>query len=133
MPYTLKQLKGSSSCMDKIRELKASAEDKGAAKIGDIKFNGIGFFHGLSNMTSRELDLFLSIFPQFPEILECSRKAAEQEKRRRSYEEKITKWRMEEGNKFKRRLEEEEEYERNKIKRQRMLTGSDTGEGTSQQ
>ena len=71
--------------MDKIRELKASAEDKGAAKIGDIKFNGIGFFHGLSNMTSRELDLFLSIFPQFPEILECSRKAAEQEKRRRSY------------------------------------------------
>ena len=70
MPYTLKQLKErSSSCMDKIRELKASAEDKGAAKIGDIKFNGIGFFHGLSNMTSRELDLFLSIFPQFPEIL----------------------------------------------------------------
>ena len=134
MPYSLEQLKERrDSCIKKIQELKASAEDKGAAEIGNLNFNAIRFFHELFETPSEDIDLFLSFFPRFPEILECSRKAAKEEKKRRSFEEKIAKWRIEEGNKFKRKFDEEEKDERNKRKRLRMLTGATgSGEGTSQ-
>ena len=133
MPYTLKQLElRRDSCIKKIQELKASAEDKGAAEFGNLNFNAVGFFHDLLKMPSQNIDLFLKLFPQFPEILECSRQAANAEKRRRSFEEKIAKIKMEQVKKFKRLIEDEEKKERKKRKSLRMLTGA-TGsvEGTS--
>ena len=109
MPYTLKQLElRRDSCIKKIQELKASAEDKGAAEFGNLNFNAVGFFHDLLKMPSQNIDLFLKLFPQFPEILECSRQAANAEKRRRSFEEKIAKIKMEQVKKLKRVFEEEE-------------------------
>ena len=79
MPYSLKQLEERrDSCIKKIQELKASAEDKGAEEIGNLNFNAVGFFHGLFNMRSEEMDSFLSFFP---EILECARKAVNEEKK----------------------------------------------------
>ena len=132
MPYTLKQLElRRDSCIKKIQELKASAEDKGAAEFGNLNFNAVGFFHDLLKMPSQNIDLFLKLFPQFPEILECSRQAANAEKRR-SFEEKIAKIKMEQVKKFKRLIEDEEKKERKKRKSLRMLTGA-TGsvEGTS--
>ena len=134
MPFTLKQLKlRRDSCIKKIQELKASAEDKGAAEIGNLNFNAIGFFHGLFEMRLEEIDLFLSFFPRFPEILECTRKAANEEKRRRSFEIQIENMQKEKAKKLKHVLEEEEKQERKKRKRLRMLTGgaTGTGEGTS--
>ena len=124
MPYTLKQLElRRDSCIKKIQELKASAEDKGAAEIGNMTFNTVNFFNGLFEMSSEHIDLFLQFFPRFPEILECSRQAA--------HEEKITRKKMERENKIRRVLEEEQKKERKKRKRMRMLTGASV-EGTSQ-
>ena len=131
MPYTLKQLElRRDSCIKKIQELKASAEDKGAEEIGNLNFNAIGFFHGLFEMRLEDIDLFLSFFPGFPEILECTRKAANEEKRRRSFEVQIENMMKEKGKKLKRELEEEEELK--KRKHMKMLTGvTGSGEGTS--
>ena len=133
MPFTLKQLElRRDSCIKKIQELKASAEDKGAEEIGNLNFNAIGFFHGLVKMRSEDIDLFLTFFPRFPEILECARKAANEEKRRRNFEVQIEKIRMEKAKKFQRLMEDEQKKERKNIKRLRMLTGATgSGEGTS--
>ena len=109
MPFSLKQLElRGDSCIKKIQELKATVEDKGAEEIGNLTFQANGFFHGLFNMPLEEIDLFLSFFPRFPEILERSRQAANAEKRRRSFEEKIAKIKMEQVKKLKRVFEEEE-------------------------
>ena len=134
MPYTLKQLElRRDSCIKKIQELKASAEDKGAEEIGNLNFNAIGFFHGLFEMRLEDIDLFLSFFPRFPEILECTRKAANEEKRRRSFELQIENMKKEKRKKLKRVFEEEEKKERKKRKHMKMLTGATgSGEGTSQ-
>ena len=134
MPYTLKQLElRRDSCIKKIQELKASAEDKGAEEIGNLNFNAVGFFHGLFNMRSEEMDSFLSFFPRFPEILERARKAVNEEKRRRSFEVQIENIKTEQVKKLKRVFEEEEEKERKKRKHMKMLTGATgSGEGTSQ-
>ena len=134
MPYTLKQLElRRDSCIKKIQELKASAEDKGAEEIGNLNFNAVGFFHGLFNMRSEEMDSLLSFFPRFPEILECARKAVNEEKRRRSFEVQIENIKTEQVKKLKRVFEEEEEKERKKRKHMKMLTGATgSGEGTSQ-
>ena len=133
MPFTLKQLKlRRNSCIKKLQKLKASAEDKGAAEIGNLNFNAIGFFHGLVEMRSEDIDLFLSFFPRFPEILECARKAANEEKRRRNFEVQIEKITMEKAKQVKRLFADEEKEERKQRKRLRMLTGSTgSGEGTS--
>ena len=107
MPFSLKQLElRRDSCIKKIQELKASAEDKGAEEIGNLNFNAIGFFHGLVEMRSEDIDSFLTFFPRFPEILECARKAANEEKRRRNFEAQIEKIRMEKAKKFKRLMED---------------------------
>ena len=134
MPYTLKQLEERrDSCIKKIQELKASAEDKGAEEIGNLNFNAIGFFHGLFEMRLEDIDLFLSFFPRFPEILECSRKAANEEKRRRSFEVQIENMKKEKRKKLKCVFEEEEKKERKKRKHMKMLTGATgSGEGKSQ-
>ena len=134
MPFSLKQLElRRDSCIKKIQELKASVEDKGAEEIGNLNFNAIGFFHGLFEMRLEDIDLFLSFFPRFPEILECTRKAANEEKRRRrSFELQIEKMKMEKVKKLKRVFEEEEKKERKKRKHMEMLTGATGfGEGTS--
>ena len=133
MPYTLKQLElRRDSCIKKIQELKASAEDKGAEEIGNLNFNAIGFFHGLFEMRLEDIDLFLSFFPGFPEILECTRKAANEEKRRRSFEVQIENMKKEKRKKLKCVFEEEEKKERKKRKHMKMLTGATgSGEGTS--
>ena len=45
MPYSLKQLEERrDSCIKKIQELKASAEDKGAKEFGNLNFSAVGFF-----------------------------------------------------------------------------------------
>ena len=133
MPYTLKQLEERrDSCIKKIQELKASAEDKGAAEFGNLNFNAVGFFRELVEMPSQNINLFLKLFPNFPGILECSRQAAKVEKRRRSFEGKISKIKMEKVKKIKRELEEEENQERKKRRSLRMLAGgTGTREGTS--
>ena len=96
----------------------------------NLNFNAIGFFHGLFEMRLEDIDLFLSFFPGFPEILECTRKAANEEKRRRSFEVQIENMMKEKGKKLKRELEEEEELK--KRKHMKMLTGvTGSGEGTS--
>ena len=132
MPYTLKQLEfRRDSCIKKIQELKASAEDKGAEEFGNLNFNAIGFFNGLVEMRSEDIDLFLTFFPQFPRILECVRKAAKEEKRRRKFEVQIEQIRIEQAKKFQRFMEDEQKKERKKRKRLRMLTGgTGSGEGT---
>ena len=111
-----------------MQELKATAEDKGAEQYGAMDFNANGFFTELVEMSSERLDLFLSLFPRFPEILECSRKAVKEEKRRRFFEEEIAKLRKEKGKKIKRQFVDEIETETMTRKRLRMLTG-DTGTG----
>ena len=124
MPYTLKQLKERrDSCIKKIQELKAQVEDKRPEDYGNLNFNAIGFFQELFESPSEKIDSFLSFFPRFPEILECARKAANEEKRRRSFEEQISKLRMEKGMKIKRLFDDEVKEERKTRKRLRMLTG----------
>ena len=134
MPYTLKQLElRRDSCIKKIQELKASAEDKGAKEFGNLNFNAVGFFHGLFEMRLEDIDLFLSFFTGFPEILECTRKAANEKKRRRSFEVQIENMQKEKRKKLKRVFEEEEKKERKKRKHMKMLTGATgSGEGKSQ-
>ena len=84
-------------------------------------------------MRLEDIDLFLSFFPRFPEILECTRKAANEEKRRRSFELQIENMKKEKRKKLKRVFEEEEKKERKKRKHMKMLTGATgSGEGTSQ-
>ena len=102
MPYSLNQLhERRDSCIKKIQELKATVEDKGAKDYGDLNFSATVFFHELFHTPLEQIDRFLSFFPQFPDILECTRKAAIEEKRRRSIEEKIAIVRMEKGKKIK--------------------------------
>ena len=136
MPYSLKQLEERrDSCIKKIQELKASAEDKGAKEFGNLNFSAVGFFHGLFHVRSEEMDSFLSFFPRFPEILECARKAVNEEKRRRSFEVQIENIKTEQVKKLKRVFEEEEEEEKERKKRKhmKMLTGATgSGEGSSQ-
>ena len=136
MPYTLKQLEERrDSCVKKTQELKAQVEDKRPEDYANLNFNAIGFFQELFESPSEKIDSFLSFFPRFPEILECARKAANEEKRRRSFEEQIAKLRMEKGMKIKRLFDDEVKEERKTRKRLRMLTGGSTGngEGSSQE
>ena len=131
MPYSLRQLKFQrDNYIKKIQELRASAEDKGAESIGELIFDPIHFFNNLTEETSQRIDIFLSFFPTFPEILECARKAAKEEKKRRECEVKIAKMMKEKQKKRKREFEEEQDT----TKRLRMLTGATggDGEGTSQ-
>ena len=130
MPYSLKQLKSQrDNYIKNIQELRASAEDKGAESIGELRFHPIQFFNNLTEESSQRIDIFLSFFPTLPEILECARKAAKEEKKREC-EVKIAKM-MEEKRK-KRQREFDEELDTSK--RIKMLTGGTggNGEGTSQ-
>ena len=133
MHFSLRQLElRRDSCIKKMQELKASAEDKGADKIGILNFNAIGFFHGLVEMRSEDIDSFLTLFPRFPEILECARKAANEEKRRRKFEIQIEEIKIEKTKQMYRLIENEQKKERKKRKRLMMLTGATgTGEGTT--
>ena len=137
MPYTLKQLKERrDSCIKKIQELKATAEDKGSKHHGELNFSSDVFYKELFTTPLEQIDSFLSFFPRFPDILECARKAANEEKKRRSFEEKIAQLRMEKGMKIKRLFDDEVKEERKTRKSLRMLTGgtgTGTGEGTSQE
>ena len=136
MPYTLKQLQDRrDSCIKKIQELKATAEDKGCKDQGHLNFSSDVFWNELFTTPLEQIDSFLSLFPRFPEILECSRKAANEERRRRSFEEQIAKLRMEKGKKIKRLIDDEVKEEQKTRKRLRMLTGGSTGngEGSSQE
>ena len=128
MPYTLKQLQDRrDSCIKKIQELKATAEDKGCKDQGHLNFSSDVFWNELFTTPLEQIDSFLSLFPRFPEILECSRKAAN--------EEQIAKLRMEKGKKIKRLIDDEVKEEQKTRKRLRMLTGGSTGngEGSSQE
>ena len=131
MPYSLRQLKSQrDNYIKNIQELRASAEDKGAESIGELRFDPIQFFNNLTEETSQRIDIFLSFFPTLPEILECARKAAKEEKKRRECEVKIANMMKEKRKKRQREFEEEQDTR----KRMRMLTGGTggTGEGTSQ-
>ena len=62
MPYTLKQLEERrDSCIKKIQELKASAEDKGASEFGNLNFNAVGFFRELVEMPSQKHQFIFEI------------------------------------------------------------------------
>ena len=130
MPYSLRQL---TSQRDKyiknIQELKASAEDKGAVSIGELTFQPIQFFNTLNQQSSQQIDMFLSFFPTLPEILDCARKAAKEENKKRECEVKIARIMEEKRKKRQRQCEKDEEL--NRKKRMRMLTGG-AGEGSSQ-
>ena len=122
MPYTLKQLQDRrDSCIKKIQELKATAEDKGCKDHRHLNFSSDVFWNELFTTPLEQIDSFLSLFPRFPEILECSRKAAN--------EEQIAKLRMEKGKKIKRLIDDEVKEEQKTRKRLRMLTGGSTGNG----
>ena len=76
MPYTLKQMEERrDACIKKIQEFKDSANDKGGAELGSLTFNSSGFFTGLVGMSKKEIDAFLSLFPQLPRVLEYARQA----------------------------------------------------------
>ena len=94
-----------------------------------MRFDPIHFFNNLTEETSQRIDIFLSFFTTLPEILECARKAAKEEKKRRECEVKIANMMKEKRKKRKREFEEEQDTR----KRMRMLTGGTggTGEGTS--
>ena len=131
MPYSLRQLESQrDNYIKNIQELRASAEDKGAESIGDLIFNPIHFFNNLTKETSQRIDIFLSFFPTLPEILECARKAAKEEKKKRECEVKIAKMMKEKRKKRQREFDEEPDTS----KRMKMLTGGTdgNGEGTSQ-
>ena len=92
MPVSLRQLQQRhDQCLEKIEELKSTAERNGAATVGAINFNAIGFFQGLTDMADEDLQRFLDFFPQLPRILEMSRQAANEEVKRRKYEVDIEK------------------------------------------
>ena len=114
MPYSLRQLQSQrDKYIKNIQELRASAEDKGAAEIGELRFHAIDFFNGLTEIPSDRIDIFLSFFPILPEILECARKAANEEQKRRKCEVKIANMKKEKRKKRERESEEEEDEQRN--------------------
>ena len=82
MPYSLRQLKSQrDNYMKNIQELRASAVDKGAESFGPIIFYPLQFFDKLNEEPLQVIDMFISFFPTIPEILECARKAAKEEKK----------------------------------------------------
>ena len=84
MPYSLRQLKSQrDKYIKNIQELRASVEDKGAAEIGELRFHAIQFFNELTEEPLERINIFLSFFPILPEILECAKKAAKEEKKRK--------------------------------------------------
>ena len=124
MPYTLKQLEASrDACIKKIQELKDSADDIGGTKLGKLEFNSSAFFTGLVAMRKEDIDLFLSLFPQLPRVLDIARQAAGEEMKRRKFEEEIEKFRKEKENKLK-RFYEAEKKKRSKEKQTSSVVGS---------
>lgn len=53
---------------------------------GTYLFNATKFFNRLVISTNEKNKAFLGIFPQFPQILDFSRQAAEEEVKKRGYE-----------------------------------------------
>lgn len=63
MPYTLNQLQERrDSCIKKIQELKATAEDKGCKEKGDMNFSSSVFWNELFTKPLKDLDFFFIIF-----------------------------------------------------------------------
>ena len=135
MPYTLKQLEARrDACIKKIQELKDSADDIGGTKLGKLEFNSSAFFTGLVAMRKEDIDLFLSLFPQLPRVLDIALQAAGEEMKRRKFEEEIEKFRKEKENKLKRFYEAEKKKDRKRSKRlQRLAAAPALEEGTSQE
>ena len=132
MPYTLRQLEERrDACIKKIQEFKDSANDKGGSELGNLSFNSSGFFTGL--VDKQDIDHFLSLFPQWPRVLEYARPAAIEEKRRRNFEVEIEKFRKEKEMKMKRFFEAEKKKDRKRSKRlQRLAAAPALEEGSSQ-
>ena len=134
MPYTLKQLEGRrDACIKKIQEFKDSAKERGGLDLGDLYFNSGVFFSGLINMTKKDIDTFLSFFPQLPRILEIARQAAIEEKIRRKFDDEIAKFRREKRMKLQRFLEGEKKKDEKKKKRLKRLTEAPALEASSSQ
>ena len=135
MPYTLKQLEArGDACIKKIQELKDSADDIGGTKMEKLEFNSSAFFTGLVAMRKEDIDLFLSLFPQLPRVLDIARQAAGEEMKRRKFEKEIEKFRKEKENKLKRFYEAEKKKDRKRSKRlQRLAAAPALEEGSSQE
>ena len=132
MPVTLKQLKAQrDNHLKKIEEYRAIAEDNGCKEIGPIAFDPISFFDDLFEESSERIALFLSFFPKLPQILECTRKAAKEEQKRRDCQQRITSMLEKRGKKRKREDKEDQGEEIKTRQRMKMLKDG-FGEGTSQ-
>ena len=103
MPLTLRQLQSRrDNCLEKIEEFKTMVDGIGGGNLGNVSFNPNVFFNGLVAMSDQEIKSFLSLFPQFPRILEYARQAACEETKRRDFEEGIDKVLREQAIKMKR-------------------------------
>ena len=122
MPLTLRQLEERrDGCIKKIQEFKDLAEGIGGAKLGKLDFDARGFFSGLVAMSEQDINYFLSLFPQWPKILEYARQAVKEEEKRRNFEVEIEKVRKEKEIKIKRFYEAEQKKQKKRKKRLQKL------------
>jgi len=90
MPYSLTQLQDRrDNCLEKIEQHRTLALESGGNVLGTLTFNTTQFFQGLTEMRDEQIEDFLNIFPQLPQILELCRKAGVEEKRRRKFQDEI--------------------------------------------
>ena len=132
MPVTLKQLKAQrDNHLKKIEEYKAIAKDNGSDEIPPITINPRSFFDELFQESSERIACYISCFPYVNQILECTLKAAKEEKKRRECQQKIAYMLEKRGKKRKREDDEDEGEERRTSLRMKMIQDGN-GEGTSQ-
>jgi len=92
MPLTLTQLQNHrDECLERIEQHRTLVLESGGNVFGTFSFDTAQFFQDLAEITDQQIEDFLNIIPQLPQIFELCRQAAVEEKRRRKFQNDIDK------------------------------------------